>query len=245
MLKKFMQKNRNWCEEFLKTHPLDAKNINNVYLKAVKKYLKDAGIVYDVGGGKHCRYIDFVGEGTMVYALDISAEELDANSGIKEKIVTDVCKDIPIPYGKVDMITSSSVVEHLTEPVKYYENAYNALKSGGIFINMFPCRYAVFAMVNRVLPKKFARNLLYFFQPGAKKDCGFPAYYKGLYYKRVIKDLRDRGFRIKGVYLRYLQADYYTFFVPLFLVNYVWDAAMKKLGIKNGATHMLIVAEKI
>lgn len=242
---KFREWNRQWCLHFLEMHPLDKQDINRVYEKTVASYLEPDMLIYDVGGGKHCRYRKSIDKETMmIYALDISDEELAANTGLDGKIVTDVCKKIPIPYGQVDMITSSSVCEHLKNPFDYYENASKALKKDGVFINLFPCRYAIFAMINRILPKKFAKNLLYFFLPGAKKDCGFPAYYEDLYYKKIIDDYHKAGFKIEKIYLRYLQADYYTFFIPLFLINYAWDACMKKFRCKNFCTHMMIVARK-
>lgn len=245
MIKKFVEFNKAWCLDFLEKHPLDKKNINNVYRKIVKKHLREGMLIYDVGGGKNCRYLSDIDFDTMeVVTLDISDEELDLNTGIKEKIQCDVCKTIPIPKGNVDMITSSSVCEHLLDPKSYYENAYNALKPGGTFINMFPCRYAVFATINRILPKEFARKVLYFFLPGAKKDCGFPAYYERLYFDQVMEDLKNQGFEVTGVYTRYLQCDYYIFLIPLFLLNYAWDALTKALGLRNLASHMLVVAKK-
>lgn len=155
MIKQFVEFNKKWCLDFLDKHPLDSKNINNVYRKIVKKHLGNDMLIYDIGGGKNCRYVEDIDFETMrVVSLDISDEELDANERIKEKIQCDVCKTIPIPYGNVDMITSSSVCEHLTDPKAYYKNAYEALKPGGYFINMFPCRYAIFATINRLLPKE-------------------------------------------------------------------------------------------
>lgn len=245
MIKEFVDFNRKWCLDFLERHPLDEKNINKVYRKVVRKHLSDGMLIYDVGGGKNCRYLSDVDFDTMeVISLDISQEELDANLGIKEKIQCDVCKTIPTPYGKVDMITSSSVCEHLKSPKRYYENAYRALKPGGMFINMFPCRYAIFATINRLLPKEFAQKVLYFFLPGAKKDCGFPAFYERLYFDQVVSDLRNQGFIVRGIYTRYLQCDYDIFCIPLFLINYAWDALTKALGLRNLASHMLVVAEK-
>lgn len=242
---KFRDFNRSWCLNFLEKHPLDKKNINEVYEKTVADYLKPGMIIYDVGGGKHCRYIRHIDRSSMyLFALDISDEELEFNLNLDGKIVTDVCEAIPTPYGKVDMITSSSVCEHLKNPKKYYKNAYKALKPYGLFINMFPCRFAIFAIINRILPKEFAKKLLFLFLPGARKDCGFPAYYEDLWYKKIKEDYKKAGFRIEKIYFRYLQADYYTFFIPLFLLNYLWDYLMKKLGLKNMCTHMMVVARK-
>ena len=237
---------KNWCLKFLDKHPLEKKNINKVYEDTIARYLKPGIVVYDAGGGKRCRYIKRVDKESMyVFALDISDEELNFNLGVDGKFVTDVCENIPTPYGKVDMITSSYLCQHLINPKRFYKNAYKALKPYGLFINMFPCRYSVFATINRLLPEDVSKKILNHFLPNAEDDCDYSATYENLWYSKVIQDYRKAGFRVEKIYLRYLQADYYHYCIPLFLLNYLWDWIMKKLQLKNFASHMMIVARKI
>lgn len=243
---KFIEWNKNWCFKFLERHPLDRRNINNVYVNTVAKYLRPGNIIYDVGSGKHCKYIKSVDKDSMyVFALDNSEEELLYNQQVDGTIVADVCDIIPIPYGKVDIITSSNLCEYLTNTKKFYKNAYKALKPYGLFINMFPCRYGLSSIIKRLLPKDLTKKVMDYFSLNTGEEENLTCYYDGLWYKKIKEDYKNAGFRIEKIYLRYLQCDYYNFFIPLFLINYFWDWCMKKLRIKKMCSHMLIVARKL
>lgn len=242
----FTEWNKNWCYRFLQKHPIDKKNVNTVYEETVSKCLRPGIIVYDAGGGNHCRYIKHIDRDNMyVFALDLSEEELSINYGTDGGFVTDISKDIPIPYGQVDMITSSMVCEYLENPIKYYKNAYKALKPYGLFINLFTCRYSNFATMNRLLPKEFVNKFVEHFLPSQDIDSETTTYYEGLWYSKVKSDYKKAGFRIEKIYLNYSQCNYYNFFIPLFLINYIWDWLMKKFKMKNMCSHMLIMARKM
>lgn len=244
ILRKFMEKNKKISENFLNKNWQD-KSIYDIYVSTVAKHIKDNDIMYDIGGGKRLMYGKALkNHNAKVYGVDISDKELEANAEVCGKIVTDVCREIPLPHGKVDMITSSSVLEHLRQPEAFFANAYKSLKPGGYFIHVCPCRYAVFAVINRLLPHKLSRKILFFFKPEAKGTCGFPAYYKELYMDGIKKMLDDTGFELVGCYTDYRQSSYYTFFFPLFLINYGWDRLMYRLRLKNMAAYILFVAKK-
>ncbi len=246
IVRKFIDCNKKISNDFLRRHPLSHnENVNELYKEAVKKYIKDDSIIYDIGGGKHCHYINEIDKKNVyVCAVDISKEELEVNALVNEKIVSDVCKKIPLPYGQVDMITSSSVLEHLLDPQAFFLNASESLKAGGMFIHTCPSRYAIFAVINRILPQKLSRKVLFFFLPEAKRTSGFPAYYINLYYKKIKKMLKKAGLELLYFIPQYRQCSYFSFFYPLFLLTYFWDFLMKKLKLKNMSAYFLIVARK-
>lgn len=244
-LRRFINWNKKISHRFLEKHPIERESIRDTYIQDVVSSISDNMIIYDIGGGKNCTYVRQIGDkNTQVYAVDISADELEQNALVQGKIVSDVCKKIPIPYGQVDMITSSSVLEHLTDPEEFFKNAYNSLKAGGYFIHLCPCRYALFATINRILPKKLSRKILFSIHPDKKKTCGFPTYYKKLYYSEIEKMLNRQNFELLRCTFSYQEVGYYTFFFPLFIVLYAWCLIRRKLNIKNSASYILFVARK-
>ena len=70
----------------------------------------------DLGGGRRCAYAKAVEPPGRVrlIAVDISPEELAANTDVTETCVADVAADIPLPDASADVILSCTLLEHVT-----------------------------------------------------------------------------------------------------------------------------------
>ena len=68
-----------------------------------------------MGGGRHCAYAQAVQPPGRVrlIAVDISAEELAANTDVTETCIADVAADIPLPDASADLILSCTLLEHV------------------------------------------------------------------------------------------------------------------------------------
>lgn len=206
----------------------------------------DGQVVVDVGGGKSCPFAHFRREGsrTRIVAVDCSEEELRENEDVDEKVVADVTRGLPFPDASVDMIVSRSVLEHLRDVRSFVAEARRALKEGGYFIHLFPCRFAPFAMINRALPHAVSRRLLYSLVPETKGIGGFPAVYRDCYYSATRRVLEDNGFEIEDIITSYYQSPYFAFFLPFYLLSAAYELAVQTLGAKNLCAYLLVVAKK-
>ena len=125
-----------------KCHSLIAKIFPNTkhsayrhYREEVRRNLADNISVLDVGGGKHCMFASERAKFTSIkiIALDVSAEELAFNNDADEKIVFDLASGerVPLEDEFVDMVTSSSVLEHLNNLESTVKEVSRILKKGG------------------------------------------------------------------------------------------------------------------
>jgi SAM-dependent methyltransferase len=115
--------------------------------------------------------------------VDISEEDMASNTSLDEARVVNVVADaLPFEPGELDLIVSSSVLEHLEDLRAFVEQAARVLRPGGAFIHVFPSRYAPFAIVNRAAPHRLKRSLLHFAFPETSGTQGFPAYYDRTYH---------------------------------------------------------------
>lgn len=204
-------------------------------------------VVADVGGGRSLDYRDHVERGAAhIVAVDVSAEELAENRDVDEKRVADVTRRLPFADDEVDLITSSSVLEHLPDVGGFLDEAARVLRPGGRMIHLFPSRYASFALLNRVLPERLKRRLLFTLYPNTEGLCGFPAHYDRCYYGAIVRECRRRGFAVEKVEVTYYGAsDYYRVFFPAFLVSWIWELLAGAAGARNLAAAVLLQARRL
>jgi ubiquinone/menaquinone biosynthesis C-methylase UbiE len=218
------------------------------YRLLVAETINDAPgqIVVDVGGGRSLEYrLEVPREQARIIAVDVSAEELDQNEDVDERRVGDVSTRLPFDDAEVDLITSSSVLEHLRDVGGFLDEAARVLKDDGVMIHLFPSRYASFALVNRALPERVKRQLLFRVYPETEGRCGFEAHYDHCYFSAFVRECRKRGFEIDRVEPAYYGAsDYYRVFFPLYLVSWLWELLASRMRARNLAAAMLVKARR-
>ena len=238
-----------------KCHSLIAKIFPNTkhsayihYREEVRKNLADNISVLDIGGGKRCAFASECRKhtGIKIIALDVSAEELAFNNDADEKIVFDLAsgKRVPLEDESADMVTSSSVLEHLNNLENAVKEVKRILKPGGKFISVLPCKFALFAVINQLLPNWLARKILFAIHPETKGFCGFVAYYDRCYYPALKNLLSRNGFSNIDFMFDYNQAGYFSFFVPFGLIALIWDCLMYILHVKPLCAYICFTAEK-
>lgn len=249
MLRRFFEWNRRVCdriEDWLP--PSFTVNFNRVYEAVVRDAMnaQPGQLVLDIGGGKKCFVagMRLPGAGTRIVAIDIDEGELRQNNDVDARLVGDVTKGLPFRDQTFDIVTSRSLLEHLSDTEAFARHAVRVLRPGGYFIHLCPGKFAPFAMINHVLPNAAARRLLYYFHPSYEQDCGFRAFYDRTYYSAMKGILERSGFEVVEIRRRYYQSIYFNFFVPFYLISLLYDMTARTLGARNLASQLLIVARR-
>jgi SAM-dependent methyltransferase len=203
-------------------------------------------VVVDVGGGRALRYGDYLEDGEAhIIAVDISEDELSLNSQVAETRVADVTQTLPFGDGEIDLLTSSSVLEHLPDLGRFLDEAARVLKPDGMMIHILPCRYASFALLNLALPETFKSWLLARLYPETVGICGFRAYYDSCYDPALLLACKSRGLEVERVSFGYAgSSEYYAVFLPIFLISEVIELTTWLLRARQLATTMVIVARR-
>lgn len=98
--------------------------------------------ILEVGSGRSELLEHFKNLGLRTYAIDSSpsAEAYAKSIGAKFEIFEIGKSDEKSPFEgkKFDIIFSKSFIEHIVEPLEYFNWAYETLKPGGKFINLTP-----------------------------------------------------------------------------------------------------------
>lgn len=218
------------------------------YKDAVHKRMRTDQIIVDIGGGKKSPIAEFKNEynNLTLIAVDISDDELEFNTNVDQKIIADVTKEIPLPDESVDMIISSSVLEHLRGQEKFIQNASRLLKPNGesYFIHVFPSKFALFALINQIIPHGVSRRLVTAVFPKRKSTGVFPAHYEKCYYSGMKKVLIKNGFRLEHIQCCYYQSGYFSACFPVFLLSILWDNICFVFKIRNMCAYLCVIAKK-
>lgn len=165
ILKRFIALNQDLCNQLERCLPQARTKIFYLYQKYVLYMnLKHNQIVVDVGGGKSCPFAKYKDPKmrTKIIAVDVSSEEMENNHDVDEKRVANITQGLPFENEEVDLIVSRSALEHLDNLDHFVINSKKVLKSNGCFIHLFPSRYAPFAIINMMLPKKTIEEIIIF-----------------------------------------------------------------------------------
>ncbi len=204
-------------------------------------------LVADIGGGRSLRYAAYLERGEAhVIAVDVSGEELALNTDVAETRLADAGSRLPFADGELDVLTSSSVIEHVRDVGGFLDESARVLKPDGVMVHILPCRYASFALLNLALPHGAKSWLLGRLYPSTHGICGFRAYYDLCSYRALTRACRERGFRVDEVTLGYNgSSEYYAVLFPVFLVSELVELAIWLLKVRNLATTMVIVASRV
>lgn len=247
-IRAFIRWNRSVCKRIESCLPQAAASIETQYLNAVEKYMNARGnqVIVDVGGGRSCRFAARRDPSLQnrIVCVDVSGDEMQFNRDVDEKRVCDIMQDLPFEAESVDLLVSRSVLEHLEQQDRFLANSYRVLKPGGVCVHLFPSKYALFALINQMLPAKISRWLVNSVFEGTKGILGFPAIYDKTYDTAFRSALAAAGLSVEEIQNGYYQSSYFSFFVPFFLISAFYEMCVMRLGIRNLCAYLLVIARK-
>ncbi len=189
----------------------------------VPPYLRAGLTVYDIGGGKSPYVSPHVKEqlDLRVVGLDIDADELARAPGdaYDETIAADVCRFQG--KGEADVAVCQAVLEHVPDAAAAVRTIASILRPGGVALVFVPSGNAAFARLNRLLPERVKRAILFSLFPDKREKQGFPAFYD-----RCTPPHFDRHAACAGLIVEarrvYFRSSYFSFFFPAYLLWRLW-----------------------
>ncbi len=216
--------------------------------QVVPPLVKTTSVICDVGGGKR----PFVGleiprqKKQHITGIDIDRAELKAApKGIYDRtIVADIGgSKIPATSQAATLVICEAVLEHVQNNEQSIQNIVQLTKRRGTIALFIPSRNALFAVVNRYLPEKIKRKLLFSIFPESEHAQGFPAYYNKCTPKEMRKLLEDNGVDITQLKCYYFST-YFSFFLPAHIFWRLYQLVSYVIIRQNAAESFSIVGVK-
>jgi len=249
MLKKFITLNKTACKKLRDHLPQAKTNIFELYEKVVTEYLnlKRDQIIVDVGGGKYCPFAEHKDptQNAKIITVDLSEEQVRENHDVDEKLIANIMRPLPFKDHRIDLVVSRAVLEHLEDLEAFLIESTRVLKANGYCIHAFSSKFAPFAIINQLLPRKLSKQLLLYVRPEVKDFAGFPAYYNKCFYSSIKSLFQKHGYEIVEIRLNYFQTSYFSFFVPFFVIMAIYEMLLQYIRARDLCAHILIVAKKL
>jgi SAM-dependent methyltransferase len=209
------------------------------------RFLKPGTVVYDVGGGKH----PFVSPsrkkelGLKIVGLDIDSKELaQAPSGSYDQvIVSDITRCTG--HEDADLAICQALLEHVVDVEKAFAAIASILKQGGLALIFVPCRNALYARINLLLPERLKRKILFGLFPQSETIQGFRSYYN----KCTPRDFRRlaalHGLDVEEE-LPFFMSGYFSFFLPAHILWRLWVLSFRSLARDQAAETFIMALRK-
>ena len=138
---------------------------------------------------------------------------------------------------KFNLIISKTLLEHVPNNNKSLRVIYDALYNDGVTIHYVPCKFHFYSIILRLIGNKWQKFLIHYIRPEAETVTGYPVFFHKCSAKQIKKLCSDIGFKDITIKPYYRATDYFSFFVPFFIIIAVLENIFKyfnlNLKIKN------------
>lgn len=196
-------------------------NRENDYLEAFLSEMQSHHLVADVGGGKkpaRCKY-PLPSSGVSAYdGLDIDDTELQlAPAGTyTETFCVDITGVPESLFERYDRIVCRNTLEHVGNMDRAIQGLSSMLKPNGQLYIKTTCRFAAYAIINRILPEDAKRKILFYIFPNKSTD-GFPAHYDRCSIGEITDLAGKCGLKVTTPPNRMYYSSYFSFFLPIYV----------------------------
>lgn len=159
MMKMFSQKGRDKCEELYQKYYNGRKFHDSLYRDLIRKHLKPGSRVLDAGCGRYLRFSKELSDKATVFGIDLDSVLETDNSSAPYAVRGDVGR-LPFPSGSFDMVISRSVVEHLEDPARVFNEFSRVLRPGGRVVIITPNKYDYVSVIAAIMPYRVHRALV-------------------------------------------------------------------------------------
>jgi SAM-dependent methyltransferase len=217
--------------------------MQDVFLVRLAPLLTDGVRVLDVGAGRAPTIAtEDRPPGSWYAGLDISDSELRAapDGAYDELLVHDVTRPLE-REGEFDVAISWQALEHVDCVPAALENLRRSLRIGGTLVAQLTGRYALFALISRLVPHRARVWALsrWLDQPSAEK---FPTRYDHCSARALERLLAPWSEHLVVPFYR--GASYLSPLRPIQQAYLVYESALARRDARNLATHYLIIAKR-
>jgi 2-polyprenyl-3-methyl-5-hydroxy-6-metoxy-1,4-benzoquinol methylase len=214
--------------------------------RLVPELLRAGMHVWDVGCGSR----PLVGFATKqclrlrITGLDIDSSELDlmAPGLCDSTLVADLC--LFRGDGAADLVLCRTVLEHVADADRAFAGLVSIVRPGGIIAICVPCRNALFARLNLLIPESAKRFLLYWIWPQkADGHSGFQARYDRCTPTDFFMLAEAHGLRVRQLNT-YWKTTYFTFLLPLWASWRICQLIARAMIGDQAAEGFVVIAER-
>ena len=125
--------NLDWANNIIKKHYQSWLGIDDKLEISITDYLLTGGYALDIGCGRRSPLGNYRDNVDQLIGTDLDLDDMKANVDIFNLALADGGA-LPFPSEKFNFLLSKTVIEHLEDPQKFFNEASRVLKPGGVFV---------------------------------------------------------------------------------------------------------------
>lgn len=218
------------------------KSLSDYYWLELDRSLGEDMLVLDAGAGKKGMLSLFLQRNITVVGLDISWEDLKKNPHLSHRVCGDA-EHLPFKEGSFHLIVSQWLLEHLSSPRQFIQDASNTLQKNGLLLLISNSLYCPLMLFNALLPGLIRDRIKRAFLPKEVEEDTYPTHYRANTRRRLRSLVGDAGLEEK-TFLHASDLSFFVFNRALFAFWLTLDRLTERELLKPLRMHFLGVYEK-
>ena len=188
----FTQKDRQKCLELFQKYYSGQKFHDDLVRDLIRKYLRPGQRLLDAGCGRYLKFCKELSGTARVVGIDLESTLETDNQNAPFGVRGDLGR-LPFASENFDMVISRSVVEHLEDPLRAFQEFRRVLRPGGKVVIVTPNKYDYVSLIAAITPYRLHRRLVSrIFQ--SSEDDVFPTRYRANTLSTMRKAMNAAGF---------------------------------------------------
>lgn len=191
-----------------------------IFRKIVMKYICPESVILDIGSGRWTlQQLNFKGLCQRVCGVDPDPQIME-NCFLDEAKIG-IGEAIPYSDSYFDTVIASNVLEHIQNPMLFFEDVHRVLKKEGIFLIKTPNKYHYISMMALLTPTiihKYYNKLR-----GRAEEDTYPTYYKINTKNTLYRIAKEAGFKVERFYLLEGRPEYMRLNIVTYLIGAFYE----------------------
>ena len=219
----------NWHKKIQKRFYQSENHPFRVYQRQIENYLHPGQVLLDAGCGRHAeRLIEIGNRACKLIGVDLVEADATVLMNNIEYYKADLT-NIPIESASVDIVISRSVMEHLAEPVKVYNEIYRVLKPGGFFVFLTPNLFDYVSLLSKTIPNKY-HGFMVKLLTGREEEDTFPTYYRSNTKSQILNLSKESNFKVVSINFLNQDPHYFQSVLPLYCVGVAYERLLTRFN---------------
>jgi SAM-dependent methyltransferase len=238
----FTAQDRSKCQELFQKYYRGRKFFDTIYRDRIEERVASGMRLLDAGCGRYLTMCKALSGTVEAVGIDLEPALQTDNAAAPFGVRADVTH-IPFRSDSFDIVIARSVIEHLEDPAKAFQEFRRVLRPGGTLILVTPNKYDYVSLFAALTPHWFHQKLVSAIFRVCEDDV-FPTLYRANTISALRKTIRASGLIEKELDTLNHYPAYLSFSPVLFRLGVLYERVTSLPGFRQLRSSIVCVSQK-